>query len=356
MYIKLISVFCGILVGTSAFADLGGRTVPLFSPQRLQLGIEGQTFRTNSNFLSNGLKENLPSDYRFLTYDFAISSMYDLSEEWAVSSDLGISYAESYSNSDLRVSRKIRDLTLGIYRLYDTTYFGRFILDGHYLYNFVDNKTSNDEVSVGDGISWLQLGFWWEPRKTRNKNSKDSDYVEKFGAVSPFQGILRTYLGFRTRPGFSDVLVFRVHPHLIYKKFMIGGELNGMLSVVKEDDDAKVSKEVYNSQFNASSFRYNSWNPYILEGAAWIGYRVRPYTQIRLGGSQVLGMENTAAGTGFFFDIQTSMAVTPSGMFFSDYFSKTKKLNPRRNNIEIKNLGPAPKVEEKIVPSDLQDL
>ena len=137
---------------------------------------------------------------------------------------------------------------------------------------------------------------------------------------------------------------------------MIGGELNGMLSVVKEDDDAKVSKEVYNSQFNASSFRYNSWNPYILEGGAWIGYRVRPYTQVRFGASQVLGMENTAAGTGFFFDIQTSMAVTPSGMFFSDYFSKTKKLNPRRNNIEIKNLGPAPKVEEKIVPSDLQDL
>lgn len=346
-----------ISFGISASADLAHRNLPAFQPQRLQLTLEAQSFESNTNFLESGTKEKLPSGFQFITYDVVLSSMYDLSDEWAISADLGLGYAESTAkvldSFEYRNNRQIKDLKLGLWRLYDTVHFGRFILDGFYLLNFIDNDLNNDEASVSDGVSWLQAGFWWQPK--RHPSTMD-EFEKEFPSVSPHRATLRTYLGFRSRGGLSDVLIYKIHPQFAYKKFVYGAELNGMLTVIKQDDDAKIDSEVLNQRYNASIFRYNAWNPDVLEGMLWMGYQVRPYSQVRAGFSQILGQKNTADGFGFFLEWQTSMTITPSGILFSDFFGTSNKVNPRRNNMEIRNYGPAPKEEPKVKATDLQDL
>lgn len=347
LFIFFLSIF---LWSPLVFADLGHRTLPLFHPKRLQLGVEAQSFSSDTNFLSNGTKDVLPSGYKFLTYDIILNSMYDFSDDWAASLDLNLAYAESYNNIDRRNSRKIKDLKLGFFKLYDTKYLGRFIFDGFYLLNFVSNDLDVDQVSVSDGVSWAQLGVWWEPKKGIKSIMDDKKTVSKFSPT------IRAYVGFRNRSNYSDLLIYKIHPQFAYKKFVMGLEANGIVSVIKEDAQEQVNKEVLNQRYNASNFRYNSWNPAVLEGMVWLGYRPQPYSQLRIGASQILGSENTAQGMGVFIDWQTSMTITSSGMLFSDFFSSSKKGNPRSNKIEIKNYGPEPKVEPKVKPSDLQDL
>jgi hypothetical protein len=345
------SIFIGI--SNFAKADLAHRNIPMFQPRRLQLGFETQYFHSNSNYLDNGTQENFPAGIKFLTYDLVINSMYDLSDEWGVSGDLGLAYAESFNSVDLRNSRKLKDLKLGIYRLYETHSFGRFIVDAYYSMSFVSNSVNKDETSVGDGISWLQGGVWWEPGK--NKEDKSNSY-EKFTAPSAFQPNLRTYLGFRSRASLSDVLIYKIHPQFKYKKYVFGGEMNGTLSIFKEAASSKVQRDLLNQLYNAASSRYNAWNPNILELMAWAGYQPKPYSQFRFGVSQVVGLENTANGFGLFFDWQTSMTMTSSGMIFSNFFDGSNKANPKKNSIQIKDYGPEPKKEVKTIPSDLQDL
>lgn len=337
---------------TKVCADLAHRNLPYFSPQRLQLAIEFQSFRADSNFLSDGSKEVLPYGFKFLTYDLVLSTMYDLNDMWAMSADLGLGYAESFNNVDLRNSREIKDLKLGLWRLFDKKENGRFIVDGFYLLNFIKNDLSNDEVSVTDGVSWLQLGVWWEPDLGRSeyKYNKHSDH-------SPHKYMIRTYLGFRARAGYSDVLIYKIHPQFSYKKFIYGAELNGLIAVIKESEEDRIAKQVINFEYNASVFRYNAWNPNMVEGMVWAGYQSSPYSQVRFGASQVLGLKNVAEGFGFFFEWQTSMTVTPSGLFFKDVFGNSKKSNPRKNLIEIKNYGEDPQnATPKVNPSSLEDL
>lgn len=365
MRLNLIFFNVTLLLSITAKADLAHRNVPMFQPQRLQLSLEAQSFESSSNFLADGMKDQLPKGFKFVTYDVVLSSMYDLSDEWAISADLGLGYAESFSadfalgNPDstdvltYRNNRQFKDIKLGLWRLYDTVHFGRFILDGFYLLNLVDNDLDNDEASVSDGVSWLQAGFWWQPK--RHPSTKDK-YEKNFAHISAHRAILRTYLGFRSRDGLSDVLIYKIHPQFAYKKFVYGAELNGMFTVIKQDDEARVANAVLNQRYNASIFRYNAWNPNILEGMLWAGYQVRPFSQLRAGVSQVLGQENTAEGFGVFLEWQVSMTVTPSGMFFSDFFGNSNGVNPRRNNMEIKDYGPAPKEKPKAKSTDLQDL
>ncbi len=353
MRLNLIVFFALFGLHFSASADLAHRNVPAFQPQRLQLSLEAQSFESNTNFLGDGSEDPLPKGYNLITYDIVLSSMYDLSDEWAISADLGLGYAESFNNIDYRNNRQFKDIKLGLWRLYDTVYLGRFIIDGFYLYNFVENDLDKDQVSISDGVSWVQAGFWWQPR--RHPKTKDR-YEKEFATVSPFRATFRTYLGFRSRGGFSDVLVYKFHPQIGYKKFVLGAELNGIVSVVKESDEEKVNNEVLNQRYNASIWRYNSWNPDVLEGMIWAGYQVRPFSQIRGGVTQVFGQKNTAEGFGVFLEWQTSMTITPSGLLFSDFFGTSNKVNPRRNNIEIKNYGPAPEEEPKAKATDLQDL
>lgn len=337
---------------SKVLADLAHRNLPYFSPQRLQLGIEFQSFSADSNFLSDGSKETLPAGFKFLTYDIVLSTMYDLNDLWAISADLGLGYAESFDNTDFRNSREIKDLKLGLWRLFDKKEYGRFTVDGFYLFNFIENNISKDEVSLTDGVSWLQLGVWWEPDLGRSQANYD-----KYKNRSANKYLIRTYLGFRTRPGYSDVIIYKIHPQFSYKKFIYGAELNGLITVIKESEAARIDKEVLNVEYNASVFRYNAWNPNTVEAMAWAGYQTSPYSQIRFGASQVVGLKNVAEGFGFFFEWQTSMTITPSGLFFSDIFENSQKSNPRKNNMEIKNYGKdLNEGTPKVKPSSLQDL
>ncbi len=347
-----------LVISISAFADLGHRNVPLFQSRRLQFGIEAQSFRSTKNFIENGKKEILPSGFRYLSYDVLLSTMYDLSNEWALSLDLNVSYAESFNTVTIRNNRKLKDIKLGIYRLYDLKEYGQVILDGYYLFNFVENDVDQDQVSVSDGISWLQFGAWWQPSKLNySLSEKELDYQKKFGQKSEIQPTIRTYLGFRTRPNFSDLIILKIHPQFKTNKFIFGAEFNSQFSVIKESNSDKIQKALLNQRYNASSFRYNAWNPTVYEVLLWLGFQPNPYTQFKFGTSQILGAENTADGFGVFFDWQTSMIATSSGMIFTDFFDKLNEKNPKKNtDIKIKNYGPEPKVTPQVKPSDLQDL
>lgn len=346
MKLRIVLIIISIFFFESAYADLDLRSVPLFQPRRLQLGIQGQGFQSRTNLLENGVKEELPNEYDFTTYQMVLTSMYDASDRWSFSADLGLSYAESYDGQTYRNSRELRDIKLGLYRLYESDWLGRFIVDGYFLLNLVKNNVNEDEVSVGDGVSWLQAGAWWLV-PTNLQHVKASAYR------SPF----KFYAGFRSRSGFSDLLILKARLQFRISKFIFGGEFNHQSSIIAEPESGKVNKEVLNQKYNASSLRYNSWNPEIQEGVFWFGYQSKTFSQFKIGASHVLGGQNIASGVTYFINWQTSMIITENGMLFSDYFSRSKRGNPRNNtNIEIIDYGPEPDKKPKIPTSDLEDL
>lgn len=347
-----------IFIAPLAFADLGHRNIPLFQPKRLQFTIEAQSFKTDENFIAGGEKEVLPNGFEYLTYDIIMSTMFDFSDELAGSLDLNLSYAESFNNVSFRNNREIKDLKIGLFKLYDLKKFGQIVVDGYYLLNFAENDVNKDEVSVSDGISWFQVGAWWQPPKMEYlMEEKDLEYRKKFAKKSEFQPTVQAYAGFRSRPDFSDVLILKLHPRFKYNKFIMGAEFNGIFSVIKEGDSKKVEKALLNQRYNASSFRYNAWNPTVSEIYLWLGFQPNTFSQFKFGASQVFGNENTADGMGFFFEWQTSMIATASGMIFSNFFDRANAKNPQKNtDMRIKNLGPEPKETPKVKPSDLQDL
>lgn len=347
-----------LLFSLDSIADLGHRNIPLFQPKRLQISIEAQSFKTDENFIAGGEKEVLPPGFEFVTYDLIVSSMYDFSDDLAASLDLNLSYAESFNNVSFRNNREIKDLKIGLYKLYDLKKFGQIVVDGFYLLNFTDNDVDKDEVSVSDGISWFQVGAWWQPPKAEYfLEEKDLEYKQKYGKKSSIQPTVQAYAGFRSRPDYSDLLILKLQPRLKIHKYIIGAEFNGMFSIIKEGDSKKVEKALLNQRYNASSFRYNAWNPTVHEVYLWFGFQPNTYSQFRFGASQVLGNENTADGMGFFFEWQTSMIATASGMIFSNFFDRNSAKNPKKNtDMRIKNYGPEPKETPKVKPSDLQDL
>lgn len=349
----VVSLFC-----SSVHADLGHRNVPLFQPQRLQFSIEVQSFKTTKNLIENGQEEFLPQGYDFQTYDVLLSTVYDFSNSWAMSFDLGLGYAESFDNVSYRNSRELKDIKLGLYRLYDFKSLGQLILDGYFLLTLINNNVDKDEVSVSDGISWLQIGAWWQPSKINySLSEKDLEYQTQFARKSPFRFNVLTYAGFRSRPEFADQLILKIHPSFKWHSFILGFDFNAFLSVNKESDSEKINKALLNQRYNASSMRFNAWNPEMHEGLLWLGFQPNPYSQLKFGVHKVLGVENTAEGLGYFFEWQTSMLATASGMMFLDFFNTSNKKNPKKNtDLRIKNYGPAPKQPSKEPISNLQDL
>lgn len=349
--INTLIVSTVFLFSTVTRADLAHRNIPLFQPKRLQLGLEAQSFKSDSNFIEDGTIESLPADFDFTTYDLIFSAQYDLSDEWAASTDLNLTYAESYNGTELRNSREIKDLKLGVYRLYDLKTNGKFIVDGFYNLTFLTNRQNKDEVSASDGVSWLQTGFWWQPAdlKTPGQNTKEQYSEIKYD--------FRTYVGFRTRSSFSDLLILKFHPYFKYKKTLFGVEFNYFHSLIKESINSKIDNISINQSYNASINRFNAWNPDMLEGLFWWGYQPTSYTQFKIGYSQVFGVKNTAQGGGFFFDWQTSMNIDSTGVTFLNFLEKSDSKNPKKNLMKLKNYGKDPNPDPiKPKPSDLEEL
>lgn len=321
-------------------AELGHNNVPLFKSQRLSINIEAQSFKSTSNYSEEGQRQSLISNNEFQTYDMLIGVTYDFSDYWSFTTGIELAYGESYDNSFRRSTRRIRGLNFGVYRLVQLIPGIFLIGDAHYFLNITENKIDDDEVSIGDGVSWAQAGVWW---------------VHEF----PNFFLYKLYAGYRSRTdSYSGLLVYRFGPEIWLQRFGMGFSFAGYMTLVndKSSPDDLSERQQINTFYNAGSLRYNAENPHLEEVGVWLSYEIETLSFIKLGVHQVLGVENTADGFGFLVELQTSFRVDDGGLSFPYFAKTTKRAKKRGNRALLRNLGPDPRDQSPsvtpIVPVD----
>ncbi|MCO5113082.1 MAG: hypothetical protein M9899_02790 [Bdellovibrionaceae bacterium] len=314
-------------------AELGRKEVPLFKPQRLSLGMELQSFKSRANYSGTRQSQDLIAGNEFLTFDMLLSATYDFSDYWAFTAGAELVYGESYDHNYRRSTRRFRGLSLGVYRLLQVVPSIFIIADAHYFLNLTTNSISDDDVSIDDGTQWAQMGVW---------------LVHE---LSP-HFVYKLYAGYRSRSkGYADYLVYRVGPEVRLKNYGAGLNFMGLMSVTDDSSSAALQSErqQINTLYNAGSLRYNAKNPHIEEVALWISYEFDTLSSVKLGAHQVLGLENTADGFGFLFEVQASFRVDEGGFSFPYFTKTTKRAKYKGNRALLKNLGPDPR--DKGAPS-----
>ena len=164
-FISYVLLFWGgahWILGSLAQAETTHRSISAFNPGTVRLGVETQSFLSRANIEANGESKGLHFGHRFLTYDVALSGAYDFNDRWSLSNDLILGYAESFNGRDLRNARKFKGFKLGVQRVFSLKMLEFVILDGLYYQNFTTNNSTQDQVSMDDGVSWFQGGVWWD--------------------------------------------------------------------------------------------------------------------------------------------------------------------------------------------------
>lgn len=329
IWVYICVLFCLVSFAgeKAAWAELGHRDVPLFKPQRLGFNLEFQSFKSRANYASTGLLHDLFEGNEFLTFDLLLNITYDFSDVWAFTAGVELAYGESFDQNYRRSTRRVRGINLGVYRLLQITPSLFLIPDAHYFLNTTKNSVADDDVSIGDGAPWGQVGVW---------------FVHEFPSVF----LYKLYAGFRSRgEGYSNLLVYRIGPEVKLERFGLGVSFTGFKTITNDtsSENALSERQQVITLYNAGSLRYNSENPYTEEVSVWLSYEFETLSFVKLGVHQVLGIENTADGFGFLLELQTSFRVDDGGLSFPYFTKTTRRAKERGNRAVLKNLGPDPR-------------
>ena len=293
--------FWGLFFVPNAYAEkVYGQIEPSpFKIGRFALKYEMDRFGATENFGSNGeATSSLTGDFE--AFNVFLGAESDISDKTSLSA--GIQYGLS-SSSKQGVSRRngeIKGLQFGYSRV--LPYGGKrfkVIADVKYFLSLHDNKFSRDEVSVGDGTSWVQLGSWVGTDEFRYGK------VWFFGGINwPFEGL-------------SKNLVFAIRPEFKFESGRLGVGLNGQVPIIDDKDLGEPTERLrFIDEFNAGSLYYQPLNAEFIGLSAWFGFNIAPLSELKVGLANNITGRSAHRGFVLFMALDISFSRSRKGIEF----------------------------------------
>ncbi len=331
LYIILLIKFTSLFVlNESAQAErvYGQIEPPRFKVGRLALKYEMDRFEASDNFDAEGNRTPLPGS--FSSYNAYIGAENDLSTKWSTSFGVLMGRSSSHLNGVSRSNTDLKGLQFGVSRFVLNSKKRKLdlIADFKFFLNFYNNDYGSDEVSVGDGANWFQLGLW-----------AGTDRFEKFK--------LWAYGGLNhPTNGFSKNLVFLIRPEFKFWKGRLGLGLEGEIPLIDDEDTQNPTTRLrLSDEYNGGSFYYQPVNPEFVAANVWFGYEPVPLTQLKIGLGDLLYGRSTADGLRVFLALEFSFSVTRSGYSFP-YVKINRKESKIQKNRGIRRLKNYKKIKK----------
>jgi len=272
---------------------------PRFKLGRLALKYEVDRFKARNNFNSNG-KANADLTGDFEAYNFYLAVENDLSLTSAVSAGLLFGLSQSSKQGISRGNSDLKGVQIGYNKLLP---FSKkelsFIADIKYFQSFYSNSFGSDEVSIGDGASWVQMGTWV---------GTDQFKFARLWLYGGFNYPLR---------GLSKNFVFMVKPEFKVSKGRLGVGLEGQIPIIDDTDlEEPTDRLRLIDEYNGGSLYYQPINAEFVGVSAWFGFEPAPLTEVKIGVGERLSGRSAAQGLIVFLSLDLAFSVTRMGYDF----------------------------------------
>lgn len=292
---------------------------PRFQLGRLALKSYTDYFNSTGNLDVDGLL------YSDLAGDFSAVNSYlgvenDFSQLWSGSVGLLFGYSQSKNSRDERTNLNIKGVQFGLSRKLLNPYDINLIIDAKAFFKAYSVSADVDEVSLGDGVSWVQAGAWL--------GSDRFKYLRLWG-----------YGGFNYNFGsLSQNLVYAIKPEIKAVGIRLGAAFEGQIPII--DDTAAnnpTSRLRIINEYNGGSFYYHPINARFLSGQLWVGFSPAKFTEMKVGLVDYIGGTNAADGTKFFVNLEVSFTNSRVGLKYPFIKRNKTKKDPRTAKRRLKN-------------------
>lgn len=321
--ILLLSFIVSIFYTQTVFAErmYGQVEPPRFKVGRLAVKYEMDAFHARGNFLKNGGSSDLVGDFGAYNAYFGVEN--DLSVKWSASGGLLLGLSRSFVNQESRRNTDVKGLQFGLSRLFlsstaDLNKGVDVIGDFKFFLSLHDNAFGSDDVSLGDGTSWLQAGVWL-----------GTDTFKEFrlwlygGLNWPFKGLSKNF-------------IFLGRSELKLKKGYLGLGLEGQVPVIRDDDDPTERLRL-SDEYNGGSFYYQGVNSEFIAASFWLGFESASFTEVKIGLAETIFGRSAPKGLRIFVTLELSFSVTRRGYNFS-YVKINKGESKIQKNNGVKRL------------------
>jgi len=270
---------------------------PRFKLGRLALKYEMNRFTARDNFNSDGEEGAVTLTGDFEAYNFFVGVENDLSAKSAVSLGLLTGLARSTKQSVSRRNTQVKGVQIGYNSLLPfSSKRLSFIADVKYFQTFHTNSFGSDEVSVGDGTSWLQAGTW-----VGSDHFKHARLWFYGGLNYPIKGLSKNF-------------VYMIKPEFKLAGGRLGVGVEGQIPLVDDaDTEDPTSRLRLIDEYNAGSFYYQPLNAEFVAASAWFGFEPAPLTEVKVGLSERLSGSSAAQGLTIFLSVELAFSVSRTG-------------------------------------------
>lgn len=302
--ILLLSFISSLFVVHNAYAE---RTYGQIEPPRFKVGrfavkYEMDRFQARGNFSKEGGGADLVGDFE--AYNAYLGAENDLSLKWSASAGVLLGLSRSKVGSDSRRNTDIKGLQFGVNRVLTTPgdqadKMFNLIGDLKFFLSFHENSFGSDDVSIGDGTSWLQAGVW------AGTDSFEHFRLWLYGGVNwPFRSYAKNF-------------VFVVRPEFKLWGGRLGVGIEGQTPIIKDSDEDEPTERLrLIDEYNAGSFYYQAINPQFVALNTWFGFEPAPLTEVKIGFGEALSGRSAAQGIRIFATLEVSFSVTRTGYEF----------------------------------------
>ena len=235
-------------------------------------------FKTTSNFSSAGTKESLPSGNHLQSINTMFRTRYTLTEQSALVGGVVIGNTESKDNLATRTNSSLSHVVFGgDYRIIETQLWN-LTAEGSFTYILDKFNAATDAALNNDGANEIKalLGmsyFWGDFRP-----------FAKGGINYRFEGL-------------STLFIYSLGSEIRYDSFYYGFLLNGVMTIKDDEKTQKAfERESVTNRVNASSKRYHSINPNLLDTEVYITFKLNKNFSIKPFAGYTLSGSNTAEG------------------------------------------------------------
>ncbi len=335
--IFLLSLMGSFLVAQRAQAErvYGQIEPPRFKVGRLALKYEMDRFKARSNFSKNGGSSNLLGSFE--ATNVFLGAENDLSLKWSFSAGLLMGASRSSIAGDQRRSTNIKGLQFGLSRALS---FAKdkfnIIGDLKFFLSLYENSYGSDEVSLGDGSSWIQAGSWV---------GTDAFKYFRLWLYGGIQWPLR---------GLSKNLVFLARPEFKLWGGRLGVGIEGQIPLIKDkatDDPTNRLRLI--DEYNGGSFYYQAVNSEYMAASAWFGFEPAALTELKIGFAEVISGRSAPKGFRAFVALEVSFSVTRTSYEFP-YIKVGRKESKLQRNSGVRRLKnyakPKKRSKERLEP------
>lgn len=259
-----------------------------FTEGSVGASVFSEYFSSNANYEPGyGSYNKLLGDSSFTTFVTNVRGRYTISSNLSVFSGLAYSSSRAVDLSRSKTNTQFSEWLVGADYLMRFSRWPKFRLIPELILSYCLDQPTSSQInpSTNDGTSYFRTGIFADHPFRRFR----------FGGYIGVYGVLGSSLSSRA--------LYEINADMrVFSQFTIGGGINGY-NTVMGDATNFVTRQIAANRMNAGSGRYAAFDPHLLEGRVWVGFRPDHSFWLRAGYAKTLNGLHTAEGQSFLFSL-----------------------------------------------------